>query len=52
LPQQLPGPSQAALVGVDPQQAVSPGPGKLDVGVPDRDEWAEIIFLILALLQA
>ena len=51
-PQQLPGPAQAASVGVDPQHAVSPGPGTLFVDVPDKDECAEIIFLSLLLPQA
>ena len=48
-PQQLPGPAQPAYVGVDPQQGVSPGPGNLDIEAPERDEWAEIIFLRLVL---
>ncbi len=51
-PQQLPGPAQPACVGVDPQQGVSPGPGNLEIEAPDRDEWAEIIFLRLVLLHA
>jgi hypothetical protein len=50
-PQQLPGPEQPAFVGLEPQQAVSPGPGNLDVDVPDREDGAEIIFLRLVLLQ-
>ncbi len=50
-PQQLPGPAQPASVGLVPQQAVSPGPGNLDIGVPDRDDGVEIIFLRLVLLQ-
>ena len=51
-PQQLPGPAQPACVGVDPQQEVSPGPGNLEIEAPDRDEWAEIIFLRLVLPHA
>ena len=50
-PQQLPGPAQPAFVGVDPQQAVSLGPGNLDVGGPDSDDGAEINFLRLVLPQ-
>jgi hypothetical protein len=50
-PQQLPGPAQPALAGLEPQQAVSPGPGTLDMDAPDKDEWAEIIFLSFTLLQ-
>ena len=51
-PQQLPGPAQPAWLGVDPQQAVSPGPGMLWLTDPDMDEWAERSFFIFKLPQA
>ncbi|MEE4261188.1 MAG: hypothetical protein V2I56_00775 [Desulfobacteraceae bacterium] len=38
LPQQLPGPWQSAWCGCDPQQPVSPTPGSLLEGAPDKDE--------------
>ncbi|VTR66478.1 hypothetical protein DESC_480188 [Desulfosarcina cetonica] len=47
LPQQLPGPAQPACPGEDPQQAVSPGPGRAFEDVPDKEEWADIIFFRL-----
>jgi len=50
-PQQLPGPAQLVFAGVEPQQAVSPGPGNLVISAPDMDDGAEIIFLRLLLLQ-
>jgi hypothetical protein len=50
-PQQLPGPAQPAWPGDDPQQAVSPGPGMAVEVLPDRDEWADMSFLILPLPQ-
>jgi len=52
LPQQLPGPAQEAWAGFEPQQAVSPGPGKLFFEGPERDECAESNFLRLLLPQA
>ena len=50
-PQQLPGPAHPACEGVEPQQAVSPGPGNFEAVKPDLEEWAEIIFSRLPLLQ-
>jgi hypothetical protein len=37
---------------MEPQQEVSPGPGKLVARVPDNEEWADSIFLRLLLPQA
>jgi hypothetical protein len=37
---------------LEPQQAVSPGPGILGLPEPDKDEWAESSFLRFKLLQA
>jgi hypothetical protein len=37
---------------MDPQHAVSPGPGKLAARVPDNEEWADSILLRLRLPQA
>lgn len=44
-PQQLPGPAQPALVGLEPQHAVSPVPGNLDADVPEKEDGVDIIFL-------
>jgi hypothetical protein len=45
-PQQEPGPSQPDLGGDCPQQAVSPGPGKLCPGTPDNELGADISFSV------
>jgi len=50
-PQQLPGPAHPACPGLEPQQAVSPGPGMRLLEGPDADECAESIFLRLPLWQ-
>lgn len=50
-PQQLPGPAQPAVDGDEPQQAVSPPPGKCWPLVPELDEWAESSLLRFSLLQ-
>jgi hypothetical protein len=51
-PQQLPGPAQLAWLGVDPQQAVSPGPGRRCFEGPDSDEVAESSFFSFRVPQA
>ena len=51
LPQQLPGPAQPAVVGDEPQQEVSPGPGNLLLDPPESVEGAESIFLSFLLPQ-
>ena len=49
--QQLPGPSQLAWCGCEPQQPVSPTPGNRTCCAPDKDEWADINFLRFGLPQ-
>jgi len=45
LPQQDPGPAHPDFSpGAEPQQAVSPGPGKPDLGLPDTLAWAAMSF--------
>jgi len=51
LPQQLPGPRHSAWCGCDPQQPVSPAPGSLLEGAPDKEECADTSFVNLGLPQ-
>jgi len=51
LPQQLPGPAQPACEGVEPQQDVSPRPGRLRAWTPERGDEAASIFLSRVLAQ-
>jgi len=50
-PQQLPGPAQPACPGLEPQQAVSPGPGIRSLDPPEKAAGADSIFLTFPLPQ-
>ena len=52
LPQQLPGPAQPAWEGLEPQQAVSPCPGRPDINDPEKEDGFEIIFFKFLLPHA